>query len=133
MEIISKYQSGQIIITDTNIRSLGEINGKIFNGKLVSWGNDHKGNFDCRDNPNLINFSGSPEKIDGDFNGYLNKSVPTLKGMPKEVTGNVSIWGCNITSLEGITNKIGILGKNPINAQYNGRVFKYLQKSYSFF
>ena len=64
------------------------------------------GDLDCSRCESLESFGSTLDVVTGNFRGFSNPKLKSLKGSPKEATDFI-IWGCDsLTSLEGAPEKI---------------------------
>ena len=69
------------------------------------------GDFVCSDNINILNCTGFPLSVGGDFIAAGNK-ISSLRGAPKQVGGIYSVAGNSLKSLEGCPTKTGTFNCN---------------------
>ena len=75
--------------------------------RSAGWGDVVKGDFRVDEGDNLKSLDGCPKIVEGSFICYDKKNLSDISNCPEEVGVNVTLWGCNLTSYEGLPKKIG--------------------------
>lgn len=55
----------------------------------------------------LRDLTGGPTKVHGDYRCQLNRDMSSLKGVAKEIGGNLDVYGCNIKTFDYLPEYIG--------------------------